>query len=121
SAVQSAYATSGTVIGNTGLDRLTASRDVQDLWLRRAVAFIIDSVIIGIGSIILALVFAIPLFIDGPSLFRLDFGGVWFGGFIPLLIVGYFILAEAGWGRTIGKEAMGLRVVRVDGRHIDIG
>ena len=121
SPVQPAYASSTNVTGNTGLDQLTANRDVQDLWLRRAVAFIIDSVIIGVGSIILALAFAIPLFIVGPSFFRFDFWGVWFWGLIPLLIVAYFILLEAGWGRTIGKEAMGLRVVRVDGRHIDIG
>src|SRR2546427_12589450 len=113
SPVQPAYASSTNVTGNTGLDQLTANRDVQDLWLRRAVAFIIDSVIIGVGSIILALAFAIPLFIVGPSFFRFDFWGVWFWGLIPLLIVAYFILLEAGWGRTIGKEAMGLRVVRL--------
>ena len=69
----------------------------------------------------MALVFAIPLFIGGPSFFRFDFWGVWLGGFIPLLIVGYFIIAEAGWGRTIGKEAMGLKAVRVDGRSMDLG
>jgi uncharacterized RDD family membrane protein YckC len=121
SPVQPAYATTTNVTGSTGLDQLTANRDVQDLWLRRAVAFIIDSVIIGIGSIILALVFTIPLFIVGPSLFRFDFWGVWFWGFIPVLLVGYFILAEAGWGRTICKEAMGLKAVRVDGRPMDLG
>src|SRR3989442_1748793 len=69
---QPAYASSTNVTGNTVLDQLTANRDVQNLWLRRAVSFIIDSVIIGGGSIILALSFANQLvvahrFLDSAS------------------------------------------------------
>src|SRR5438128_11693477 len=81
SPVQPAYASSTNVTGNTGLDQLTANRDVQDLWLRRAVAFIIDSVIIGVGSIILALAFAIPLFIVCTSVFRCALWVMLFCGF----------------------------------------
>ncbi len=120
SPVQPAYAASTPVMGGTGLDQLTARRDVQDLWLRRAIAFIIDSLIIGIGSVILALALAIPIFIIGPAFVRFDFWGVWFWGLIPLLLVGYFIILEVEWGRTIGKEAMGLKTVRVDGKPMDL-
>ncbi len=42
------------------------------------------------------------------------------GGIIPLIIIGYFILAEAVYGRTLGKQIMGLRVARVDGRPVDL-
>jgi uncharacterized RDD family membrane protein YckC len=121
SPVQPAYAASTPVMGGTGLDQLTVRRDVQDLWLRRGIAFIIDSVIIGIGSIVLALVLAIPIFIIGPAFIRFDFWGVWFWGLVPVLIVAYFIILESGWGRTIGKEAMGLKTVRVDGKPMDLG
>lgn len=121
SPVQPVYAASTPVMGGTGLDQLTVRRDVQDLWLRRGIGFIIDSVIIGIGSIVLGLALAIPIFVIGPAFVRFDFWGVWFWGLVPVLIVAYFIILESGWGRTIGKEAMGLKTVRVDGKHMDLG
>ncbi len=36
------------------------------------------------------------------------------------MLVLYFMVAEALWGRTIGKEIMGLRVVRIDGKPVDL-
>jgi uncharacterized RDD family membrane protein YckC len=120
SPVQPAYAATTPVMGGTGLDQLTVRRDVQDLWLRRGIAFIIDSLIIGIGSIVLGLALAIPIFVIGPAFIRFDFWGVWFWGLVPVLIVAYFIILESGWGRTIGKEAMGLKTVRVDGKPMDL-
>ena len=45
--------------------------------------------------------------------------GAWFGGLAGVFVFLYFFLAEGLYGRTIGKESMGLRVERVDGRRVD--
>jgi len=37
-----------------------------------------------------------------------------------LIILAYFVLAEALSERTIGKELMGLRVVRLDNKRLDL-
>ncbi len=105
--------------GNTGLDILTRQRDVQDVWLRRAIAFVIDVLIIGVAALIIGLAFAIPFLLFPGGAFA-SFWGVWVGGLVPFLSVAYFILAEAGWQRTIGKEVMGLKTVRLDGKPVDL-
>ena len=42
------------------------------------------------------------------------------GGIAPLVILAYFVLAEALFERTIGKELMGLRAARLDGKRLDL-
>ena len=37
-----------------------------------------------------------------------------------MIILAYFVLAEALSERTIGKELMGLRVVRLDNKRLDL-
>jgi len=46
--------------------------------------------------------------------------GLWLGGPISLVLFLYFLLAEGLYGRTLGKEIMGLRVQRVDGKPMDM-
>lgn len=111
--------------GQTGFELLRDDKTVQNHWAKRVVAFIIDTAIVSIVVIILAFVFAIPFLIGtnfpgGPTVFPWWVVGGVFGGILPLIVLGYFILAEALYGRTLGKQIMGLRVERLDGRAVDL-
>jgi uncharacterized RDD family membrane protein YckC len=94
-------------------------------WWRRAVAAIIDGLIVGVASaIVLGIVAAIlfgALSIDSPGgvigaivIVLFGIGGVAIAGFLyaPFLM-------DRTNGQTWGKQAMGCRVVRGDGRRID--
>ncbi len=37
-----------------------------------------------------------------------------------MIVLAYFVLAEALFEQTIGKELMGLRVARLDGKRVDL-
>ena len=73
----------------------------------RFLAYLIDGLIIGAVSGLLFFPFR-----DAP--------GAW-GGSIGLLSILYFIVMEATQGATLGKMALGLRVVKVDGSPISWG
>ncbi|HEX8121593.1 MAG TPA: RDD family protein [Solirubrobacteraceae bacterium] len=93
-------------------------------WWRRAVAAIIDAVIISIAA---AIVFAIALL---PLGIGQDTGSIAGAVFLTLLAIvavavgallyAPMIMASTN-GKTWGKSAMGCRVVRGDGRPIDVG
>ncbi|MGZ7182365.1 MAG: RDD family protein [Halobacteriota archaeon] len=100
-------------------EEIQASSALQNLWIRRVIAYVIDSVIL---LIVLAIVNAfLALILLVPSLiFSFDvFGGV-FSGFSALLglviIWGYYTLFEGSMSTTVGKRIMGLRVRPLRGR-----
>ncbi|MGZ4940554.1 MAG: RDD family protein [Halobacteriota archaeon] len=100
-------------------EEIQASSALQNLWIRRVIAYVIDSVIL---LIVLAIVNAfLALILLVPSLiFSFDvFGGV-FSGFSALLglviIWGYYTLSEGSMSATVGKRIMGLRVRPLRGR-----
>ena len=113
----------------TGFELLRDDKAVQNHWARRLIALVIDAVIVTVALVIIAVVVSIP-FLVGLSLSSTTVGtfsawwgawwGFWFGGIGSLVLFLYFFLAEGFYGRTIGKEIMGLRVVRVDGKPIDM-
>src|SRR5207302_3767814 len=113
----------------TGFELLRDDKNVQNHWARRLVAFIIDAVIVTVVLAIIAIVVSIP-FIIGLSFPSTTIGafpawwnawwGLSLGGLIPLVVFLYFFLAEGLYGRTLGKEIMGLQVQRVDGKPMDI-
>lgn len=70
----------------------------------RFLAYLIDGLIVGAVSGLLFIPFR-----DAP--------GAW-GGSIGLLSILYFIVMEATQGATLGKMALGLRVVKTDGSPI---
>jgi uncharacterized RDD family membrane protein YckC len=79
---------------------------------RRVVATIIDGIIFGIVSQILTAIFGTKTTTSGFSFTRLSTGG----NFLTLvLVVLYYVLMEGLLGRTLGKMATGIRVVREDG------
>jgi len=113
----------------TGFELLRDDKTVQNHWLRRLIAYIIDAAIVTVALVIIAVVVSIP-FLVGLSLSSPSVGvfpawwgawwGLWFGGIGSLVLFAYFFLAEGLYGRTIGKEIMGLRVERVDGKPMDM-
>jgi uncharacterized RDD family membrane protein YckC len=107
----------------TGFDRLKDDKGFQDHWAKRVIAYIVDVAIVSVAVYVLVLAIALPSF---PGIFFGQtfpfawFWGFWLGGITPLIMLAYFVLAEALFERTIGKELMGLRVARLDGKRLDL-
>jgi uncharacterized RDD family membrane protein YckC len=79
---------------------------------RRVVATIIDGIIFGILSSILTAVFGTRSNASGFNLTKLSTGG----SFVLLVVVLlYYVVMEGMLGRTVGKMATGIKVVREDG------
>jgi uncharacterized RDD family membrane protein YckC len=107
----------------TGFDRLKDDKGFQDHWAKRVIAYIIDVAIVSVAAYILLLVSALPalpVIFFGQTFPLAWFWGFWFGGIAPLIVLAYFVLAEALFERTIGKELMGLRVARLDSKRLDL-
>ena len=113
----------------TGFELLRDDKNVQNHWARRLIAFVIDAAIVTVVLAIIAIVVSVP-FIIGLSFPSTTLGafpawwtawwGLSLGGLIPLVVFLYFFLAEGLYGRTLGKEIMGLQVQRVDGKPMDM-
>ena len=109
----------------TGFELLRDDKNIQNHWARRVIAFVIDAVIVTVALAVIAAVVSIP-FLIGLNFASTTGGafpawwGVWLGGLIPVVVFLYFFLAEGLYGRTLGKEIMGLRVQRVDGKPMDL-
>jgi uncharacterized RDD family membrane protein YckC len=112
----------------TGFELLRDDKAVQNHWARRLIAFVVDAVIVTVALVIIAVAASIPYLVGlgfsstNVSAFPAWWGawwGFWIGGLGPLFVFLYFFLAEGLYGRTLGKEFLGLRVQRVDGRPMD--
>lgn len=113
----------------TGFELLRDDKAVQNHWAKRLIAIGIDAAIVTVALVIIAVVVSIP-FLIGLNAASTTGGvfpawwnawwGVWLGGLIPLFVFLYFFLAEGLYGRTLGKEIMGLRVQRIDGKPMDL-
>ena len=97
-----------------------ANSALQNLWTRRAIAFVIDSLILLVVFVVLNAVLAIVLFLPVLVFNVNTFGGL-FSGFsviFGLIIVwGYYVALEGSTGGTIGKRFMDLKVRSLGGRH----
>ena len=81
-------------------------------WLLRLIAFIIDSIIIGIVASIISLIF-------GGVLWQLGWG--FYLGFpflLGILELLYFMFMEASYGATLGKKVLGLQVQMVNSSKV---
>jgi uncharacterized RDD family membrane protein YckC len=111
----------------TGLELLGRDRSVQNHWARRLIAIVIDTVIVSVAVAIIAALASIPLLVgagfpttvSGFPAWWAGWWGFWFGGVIIPVLFFYFVISEGVYARTIGKEIMGLRVERVDGKRVD--
>ncbi len=107
----------------TGFDRLKDDKGFQDHWAKRVIAYIIDVAIVSVAAYILLLIVAfpaLPAILFGQTFPFAWFWGFWLGGIVPLIVLAYFVLAEALFERTLGKELMGLRVARLDNKRLDL-
>jgi len=109
--------------GQTGFDRLKDDKAFQDHWVKRVIAYVVDVAIVSVAVYFLLLVTALPVLLAvffGQTFPFAWFWGFWLGGIAPLIVLAYFVIAEALFERTIGKELMGLRVARLDGKRVDL-
>jgi uncharacterized RDD family membrane protein YckC len=92
-------------------------------WLLRLIAWIIDSIILGIIAFILVLFLFVPfLFVGSLAGFYATWGYILIVPFaLGILSVLYFLVLEVSWGGTIGKRILGLRVQTVKGDRITYG
>jgi uncharacterized RDD family membrane protein YckC len=91
-------------------------------WILRIIALIIDSIIIGIITWILATLILVPLLLTGALYsFWLGYGyTLLFPLFLGILEVLYFAILEVAWGGTIGKRLMGLTVQMTNGNKVTL-
>ena len=118
---------SSSAFQSTEFDRLIKDKTVQEHWLGRLIAFVIDLVAY---SIVYAIIFYGIIGLSLGSIYGLNFGsfnatiGASFLGF-GLLYWGLFVLygtfAEGSYGRTLGKSIMHMHVVTVNGTQPDFG
>jgi len=90
----------------TGIDLLGSNAALQEHWIKRVIAIVIDGIILSVVTVVLNALFQ-------NALFRLGWIWTFVTGIIWLL---YSALLEASTGRaTVGKRVMGLQVVAIDG------
>ncbi len=103
---------------STGFEKIGSDTRLQDHWIRRLIAFIIDSIIVAIATFIIVAVIAIPFIIVAalaglPWFLTNPFAFPFFVGILSIL---YFALLESWYGWTFGKRIMNLKVVKNDGQ-----
>jgi len=94
------------------INRISGDRHLQEHWIKRIVALIIDSVLVGIATTVLLMAIFFPVFFTNPTKF---FNLLSFPFAMGLFYILYFSLAETIYGSTLGKGILGLRVIAVDG------
>lgn len=102
---------------DSGLDNLRHNYRAQTLWISRFIAYIIDSVITGIFSVLGWILIIVPFLLGSI------FTGTWWNwrnilGYpltFGLFQLAYFTITEGWYGASIGKQIMGLRVTTVNG------
>ena len=97
---------------STGFEKLGTDTQLQNHWIRRFIAMVIDAIIAGIAGWILTLILSLPFWIIGMP---------WGWGFASFVIWGviwflYASFSESSMGWTIGKQVVNLKVRTVDGR-----
>jgi len=96
----------GTGLHETAAERIMSESSLQQHWVKRIIAIVIDSIIVGIATAIMGLLTNLAEIFNWLS-FPLIMG---------LIYVLYFTIAESTYGYTIGKKIVNLRVVKADGK-----
>ncbi|NWF86659.1 RDD family protein [Candidatus Bathyarchaeota archaeon] len=103
---------------STGFEKIGKDTQLQDHWLRRLVAFVIDSIIVGVFTLVIALIISLLSMLmaltTGLPWYMLNpFSFPFFAGILSIL---YFSLMETYYGTTLGKNIMSLKTVKLDGQ-----
>jgi uncharacterized RDD family membrane protein YckC len=98
-------------------EAVRTNTSLQNLWTRRAIAFIIDSLIL---LVVLAVLSAVLTIILAPVLvFSWDAYSGFFSGFSAIfglvIVWGYYVALEGSAGATVGKRFMELKVRSLTG------
>jgi uncharacterized RDD family membrane protein YckC len=103
---------------STDFEKIGSDPQLQDHWIRRLVAFIIDSIIVSACTLIIAVIIAIPsvLIAATTGLPRYIFDPFSFPLFAGILSVLYFTFLETSYGWTFGKRIMNLKTTKLDGQ-----
>lgn len=101
----------------TGFEKISRDTYLQDHWIKRLVAFIIDSIIVFVGTLILATIFTIPLLVTAvvTGLPWYMFHPLVSPFFVGILSVLYFSFLESYYGWTYGKRIMNLTTGKLRG------
>jgi uncharacterized RDD family membrane protein YckC len=91
---------------STGFEKLKTDTQLQNHWIRRFIAMVIDAVITGLVGWVLSIPFLLTGILDGLAFF-LVWGIVWF-------VYASFTESSLGW--TIGKQVVNLKVRTVEGK-----
>jgi uncharacterized RDD family membrane protein YckC len=101
----------------TVVARFERDQYLQDHWIKRLIAYIIDSIIVGAAATILFAIALFPVFIVNPFAFVNVFS---FPFAMGLLYILYFPIAETIYGATLGKRLLGLKVVTKAGGKLSL-
>ena len=96
---------------STAFGKIGADRQLQDHWIRRLIAAIIDGAIMWIVSWIISWILLFPLILSGTIFFT----GFAFPFLSGILWMFYAAFTESGLG-TIGKQVVHLKVTTMDGK-----
>lgn len=91
----------------TVVERFEKDPQLQGHWIKRLIAYVIDSVIVGVATALVLGLALFPVIITNPSAFFNLFSFPFAMGLTYIL---YFTFAEATRGATIGKGIMQLEV-----------
>jgi uncharacterized RDD family membrane protein YckC len=99
---------------STGFEKIGSDYQLQNHWIRRLIAFVIDSIIVAIGTFIISIPFTIAAAATVlPWFFFNPFAGPFFIGVLSVL---YFTLLDYWYGWTFGKRIMNLETMKTDGQ-----
>ena len=105
-----------------GLDRLLDDTGAQGMWISRFIAYLIDSLLVGVAVTAAAALFLVP-FVLG-SIFSegaVTWDSFWdFSFYMGLAQILYFTVMEGWYGASVGKQFLGLRVETLDGGRPDV-
>jgi uncharacterized RDD family membrane protein YckC len=96
----------------TAAERIGHDSFLQQHWIKRVIAIVIDSIIVGFAATVLSIAVLFLLFLANPFWF---FNWLSFPFAMGLIYVLYFTIADSIYGGTIGKMVVGLKVTIVDG------
>lgn len=99
----------------TVASRFEKDADLQDYWIKRLIAYVIDSVMVGVVTAIVLAIVMFPVFIVNPSAY---FNALSFPFAMGLLYIVYFPIAETMHGATFGKRLMGFKVATKTGERL---
>ncbi|UCH32020.1 MAG: RDD family protein [Candidatus Bathyarchaeota archaeon] len=107
---------------STGFEKIGSDSQLQDHWIRRLIAFIIDAIIVFIGTFIIGVIVFVPLIIVAAAtgLPGVLFNPWAFPFLAGLLSLAYSALLESFYGWTFGKKIMNLRVQKISGQKISL-